>query len=104
MSFHIPDVCTLPTAEQPLRQLEFEALCSTALRHQERVSRRHLQLALVGGEDLLDTVRDLTARESRCCSFFDFMVTPTDAGVVLDIHVPAEHADVLDGLSALAAD
>lgn len=102
MSFEIPDTCTLPTAAKPLRQAEFAALCSTALRDQQRVSPKHLRLTLVGGDGLADDVRDLAARETDCCSFFDFTVTPTADVVVLDIEVPADYVGVLDGLSALA--
>lgn len=102
MSLQIPDACTLPTVEQPLRQAEFAALCASALRGQERPSDRHLRLTLSGGDDLLETVLDLTARESSCCSFFDFTVTPTADVVVLDIEVPAWQVGVLDGLSQLA--
>ena len=53
-----------------------------------------------------DTVRDLVARESTCCSFFTFAITrEPDARVRLDIEVPPQRADVLDGLAerALAA-
>ncbi len=78
------------------------ALCSTALRDQQRVSAKHLRLTLVGGDGLADDVRDLAVRETDCCSFFDFTVTPTAAVVVLDIEVPADYVGVLDGLSALA--
>ncbi len=62
MSFEVPDACTLPTAAQPLRQAEFEALCSTALRCQERLSPLYLRLTLAGGEGLAEAVRDLAAR------------------------------------------
>lgn len=103
MPFEVPDACTLPTAARPLRQAEFEALFRTALRRQQRLSPKHLQLTLAGEEQLADTVRDLAAREGACCSFFDFTVTPTANTVVLDIKVPATQSDVLDGLSTLAA-
>jgi hypothetical protein len=102
MSFEVPDACTLPTAARPLRLAEFDALFATALRRQERISARHLRMTLAGDDGLAETTRDLTARESACCSFFDFTITPTGDGVVLDIEVPAVHAAVLDGLSALA--
>lgn len=102
MSFPVPDACTLPTAEQPIRQAEFATLCSTALSQAERIDAQHLRLTLAGGADLADTVRDLAARESECCSFFDFTVTDTANAVTLDIHVPASHSRVLDGLSELA--
>jgi hypothetical protein len=102
MSFEVPAACTLPTAAQPLRLAEFDALFATALRRQERLSAQHLRMTLTGGEGLAEATRDLTARESACCSFFDFTVTETGDGVVLDIEVPAAHTAVLDGLSALA--
>lgn len=103
MSFQPPDACTLPTAEQPLRQAEFAALFRSALRGQDRLSRNHLRLTLTGGDELADTVRDLAGREQECCSFFEFTVRPRADLVVLDIEVPAGQASVLDGLSALAA-
>jgi hypothetical protein len=104
MSFEVPAACTLPTAARPLRLAEFDALFATALRRQERLNARHLRLTLVGGDGLAEATRDLTARESTCCSFFDFTVTPAGDTVMLDIEVPAAQAAVLDGLSALAAD
>ncbi len=102
MSVPVPDACTLPTAEQPIRQLEFATLCSTYLSHSERISARHLRLALTGDADLADAVRDLAGRESQCCSFFDFAVTVTGEAVLLDIKVPMSHTAVLNGLSELA--
>ena len=92
----VPDACTLPTAEQPLRIAEFDSLFATILR-QERPSDRHLRLDLTAGADV---VRDLARRESECCSFFTFTVTTPEAGRVrLDIEVPSAHIDVLNALA-----
>lgn len=103
MSFEAPAACTLPTAAQPPRVAEFTALFATALRRQERVDARHLRMTLAGDDGLTDAVRDLAARETDCCSFFAFTITPgTDGVVILDIAVPAAHTAVLDGLSDLA--
>ncbi len=102
MPVDVPDACTLPTAERPLREREFEKLCLDALDRHERVSAGHLRLSFVGDRRLDETVRDLAARENECCSFFDFTVTPTAGTVVLDVKVPAAHIAVLDGLNALA--
>ncbi|WP_027341517.1 hypothetical protein [Hamadaea tsunoensis] len=100
----VPEACTLPTAEQPLRLAEFDALFSTAVRAADRRTPRHLGLTLPGGEQLASTVRDLAERETQCCSFFTFTVTTPAPGVVrLDIEVPAGHVDVLDTLQARAA-
>ncbi|MFI5908182.1 hypothetical protein [Dactylosporangium sp. NPDC051541] len=96
----VPDACTLPTAEQPLRLAEFDALFTAAVRRVEALAPTHARLRLQGPPGLEATVRDLTARETRCCSFFTFTVTAQDSGaVVLDIEVPAHHADVLAGLT-----
>ena len=65
------DACTLPTAERPLRLAEFDDLFATAVR---RVERRDdaVRIHLEGDRGLGAEVRDLTAREARCCSFFSF--------------------------------
>ncbi len=95
----VPDVCTLPTMERPLRRAEFDTLFATATRAAQRVGPTHLRLSLAGGTDLESTVRDLAARESECCSFFAFTVTSTGAGLVsLDIEVPHAYVDILDAL------
>jgi hypothetical protein len=96
----IPAACTLPTAEQPLRVAEFDALFATA-GHAERISRTLLRVTFTGGPDLFDTTRDLTDRESSCCSFFTFTLTTSEpATVTLDVEVPATRVDVLDALAA----
>jgi hypothetical protein len=62
------DVCTLPTAERPLRIAEFAALFATALRRLDRVDDRRLRLTLAGDDRVAAATRDLTARESECCA------------------------------------
>lgn len=108
MSFVVPDACTLPTAEQPLRLAEFEALFAAAVRQFETLSPTHARLRLAGPAGLEATVRDLTARETACCSFFTFTTgVPERAGdcetLTLDVQVPAQYADVLASLVRLAA-
>ena len=93
------DACTLPTAEQPLRVREFDDLFRDHLVALESEARRAV-LTLDGGHDLESLVRDLTARESACCSFFRFEVTSVDGVVWLTVEVPPERQDVLDGLIA----
>lgn len=99
-----PDACTLPTAEQPLRQAEFDALFTAPVAGGERLAPRHLRITLTGGADVADAVRDLADRETQCCSFFTFTVgRPAESVVRLDIEVPAGHIEVLDALEARAA-
>jgi hypothetical protein len=103
----IPDACILPTAERPLRLAEFGALFATSLRRVEPVTPTQVRMRLAGPAGLEAAVRDLTARETECCSFFTFTVTleAADEGeaVTLDIKVPPPYADVLASLIQLTA-
>lgn len=102
MSFAVPDACTLPTTERPVRLAEFDDLFATAVRRVEPVSATHARLWLTGPVGLEATVRDLAARETACCSFFTFTVTsqPADDGtaLTLGVEVPDRYADVLASL------
>lgn len=102
MSFDVPDACTLPTVERPSRLAEFDALFAAAVGGVERVTDRHARLRLAGPPGLAATVRDLTARETRCCSFFTFTVTPTDDAVILDVEVPDGQTAVLTSFASRA--
>jgi hypothetical protein len=95
------DACTLPTAERPLRLAEFDALFTAAVRRVERRG-RDVRLHLRGEPGLADRVRDLTERETQCCSFFIFGVVGTDQDLTLDISVPPARQEILDALAARA--
>ena len=100
----VPDSCTLPTAERPLRQAEFDALFAETVRDVDRIAPTHLRLDLVGPLDLDVRVRDLAEREAGCCAFFAFTVTAIGPGqVTFDITLDAAHIDVLNGLAARVA-
>lgn len=96
------DACTLPTAEQPLREAEFNALFASALRGVERPEPTRLRLSLDAGPGVEARARDLIARESSCCSFFEFQLTPGEDRLVLDVGVPPTRVDVLDGMARQA--
>jgi hypothetical protein len=99
-----PAECTLPTAERPLRVAEFDELFANALRGQARPGPTHLRLLLDGSVEVEATTRDLTARETACCSFFTFTTTRTpDGRVRLDVEVPASRTEVLDAIATRAA-
>jgi hypothetical protein len=99
----VPDACTLPTADRPLRVAEFDALFAEHLISISRVSPTTVDLTLAG--EAQADVAELTARETECCSFFRFAITPTaDELVRLRIAVPPSQVAVLDALSALAAE
>lgn len=99
----VPDACTLPTAERPLRLAEFDQFFTAAVRAVDRPSAQHLRMHLDGGAQVEETARDLTARESSCCSFFAFDIArPGPDSLTLDVRVPAGHVDVLDALAERA--
>lgn len=95
--------CTLPTAERPLRQAAFDELFAETLIGVRRPSVDHAVLVLAGPAGTEGEVRDLAARESSCCSFFEFTVAPDRSSnaadvVTLDVRVPGVHVAVLDAL------
>ena len=107
------DACTLPTAEQPVRLVEFDDLFATSLRAVERPpgTTTRARLVLAGDDGLRDRVQRLADAETACCSFFTFTVTPLGGAagdderttVALDIEVPAARADILAALADRAA-
>jgi hypothetical protein len=96
-----PEACTLPTAERPVRLAEFDDLFATALRGQQRQSPTALRWRLDPAAE--PTARELTGRETVCCSFFTFTFAAAADHVQLDVVVPAVHVDVLDALAERAA-
>ncbi|WP_350276558.1 hypothetical protein [Kribbella sp. HUAS MG21] len=89
------DACTLPTAERPFREAEFDQLFADHLLRFRRVDARTLDLTLdpAGRE----TAAELTARETECCSFFTFSFSGTTE-LQLRVTVPPTRTAVLDGL------
>ncbi|MFC8671507.1 hypothetical protein ACFUEN_02390 [Streptomyces griseorubiginosus] len=102
MTTWVPQSCTLPTTEQPLRVAEFDALFAERLAGSSRPERLRLELVLTGGKGVEETVRELVARESDCCSFFTFTVEPCPEHIRLDIEVDSAHEAVLDSLQERA--
>ncbi|HLL64554.1 MAG TPA: hypothetical protein VK453_02275 [Micromonosporaceae bacterium] len=97
----VPAACTLPTVDRPLRLGEFDDLFTSALWEQQRLSATVLRWRLDPAAEAM--ARDLTGRESLCCSFFSFTFAGDDAGLRLDVQVPAGHREVLDALASRAA-
>jgi hypothetical protein len=94
----VPAACTLPTVEQPLRVAEFDRLFAASLRRVERTSPSQLRLRLDRSAEAM--VRELTDRETRCCSFFGFGFGYAEPDrVVVDVTVPGAQAAVLDALA-----
>ncbi|WBB63907.1 hypothetical protein O7599_15900 [Streptomyces sp. WMMC500] len=103
----VPESCTLPTAERPLRIAEWDALFAEPAAPPSRPDPLRLRVVLAGGPGVEERVRELAARESGCCSFFTFATgrDEDDAAALLwlDIAVDEAHATVLDALAARIA-
>lgn len=99
----VPQACTLPTGERPLRIAEFDQLFADALRGVHRRSLTRLQLRLDRSAEA--RARELSARETDCCSFFDLAFTHTDGEhLAVDVAVPVAQVPVLDALASRAAE
>ena len=92
----VPQACTLPTVDQPLRAAEFDELFATAIRPAERIGLTELRIHLPAGEETVSTVRELVAREMGCCSVFSFEVRQVPGETELDVRVPESQTAVLD--------
>lgn len=100
----VAPACTLPSAEQPIRVAEFDDLFSSALRGTDRPAPTRLVLTLASAPGRADAVRELTRRESECCSFFTFALDDQDDEMLLlEVAVTPAHVAVLDAISARAA-
>ena len=91
----------MPTVEQPLRLAEFDSLFATGLVGQTRIAPHVLRWSL--DPKVEDVARDLTARETECCSFFRFSFTAAPDALLVDVQVPPAQVKVLDGLAVRAA-
>jgi citrate lyase beta subunit len=98
----VPESCTLPTAEQPLRVAEFDDLFASAVRPAERLDPTGLRLHLAAGVETVSVTRELVAQEAGCCSFFSFDLDPSDAETALEVRVPESQTAVLDAMQERA--
>lgn len=94
----VPESCSLPTAQRPLRVAEFDRLFAGSLLRSTRVSATRLDLVLAADAEAV--ARDLAERESGCCSFFGFEFDSGGADVVMRISVPESRTEVLAALAA----
>jgi hypothetical protein len=98
----VPQACTLPMAEQPLRVAAFDRLLGEAVQGIERVAATRLHLDLRPEPEVAGRAAELAAAETKCCSFFTFTLTMAGGAVGLDVAVPPGHVGVLDALAERA--
>jgi hypothetical protein len=94
------DICTLPTAEQPLRLAEWDELFADAVISTKMIEPGRARAALRSQHGVAARAADLAVRETECCSFFTFTLTATGGQLDLQISVPSAHTAVLDAMVA----
>jgi hypothetical protein len=105
----IEDFCTLPAAAQPLRLVEFDELFRSQVVPPQQIDAHHVEFTFASAEGLHAKVSDLVARETACCSFFEFTIAEHSHGaadkdhLVLRVGVPASREDVLEALTNSAS-
>ena len=95
---HVPETCTLPTAERPLRLAEFDRLFASAITPVERRGPQTARISLPPRPEIAARAADLVVRETGCCSFFTFSLTATVGRLHLDVTVPESQTPVLDSV------
>lgn len=98
----MPDACTLPTVERPLRLAEFDDLFAAAVRATDGSDPSRLRLELEPDPSVASRAADLAARETGCCAFLTFTLRIGDGRLVLDVTAGPEYADVLVALAQRA--
>lgn len=93
----VPDACTLPTIEHPLRHREWEEFLANGLRTHIRISPTRLRWTFDPRVEA--DARDLARRETECCSFFAFDFESTGGGLQVEVAVPPAYVPVLDALA-----
>ncbi|WP_237171085.1 hypothetical protein, partial [Mycobacteroides abscessus] len=93
----VPQSCSLPSAERPLRVAEFDRLFGESAVRSTRVTTTRLDVELDAAAQ--HRARDLAARESECCSYFTFTFETVGPNVVMRIEVPPSQSAVLDALA-----
>lgn len=90
-------MCTLPTAQRPVRLGEFDQLFAESVLSSSRPGPTVLRLVLRAESE--PTARHLAARESECCSFFSFDFATAGTDVVMTVEVPPARVEILDALA-----
>lgn len=94
----MPQACTLPTVDQPVRAAEFDRFFAESVRNVRRPDPMRLELEI--DPATAPVARDLAGRESGCCSFFGFDFALVGTGVLMGVEVPGAYVDVLDAFAA----
>ena len=94
----VPEACTLPTADRPLRVAEFDRLFASASASVERRGPQTVRITFPPRPEIAAQAADLVVRETQCCSFFTFSLTATVGALHLDVTVPESQTSVLEAV------
>ncbi|WP_433331975.1 hypothetical protein [Spirillospora sp. CA-294931] len=97
------EACTLPTAERPLREAEFDALFARAVTEVRTVAPGKVAMRLRADPEVAGRAAELAARETECCSFFTFTLIATGGALTLEVAAADRHAEVVAALAERAA-
>jgi hypothetical protein len=86
----------------PLQVAEFDDLFRDCVIAVDRADATSVRLTLDGGDEVAARVLVLTARETECCSFFTFELSPAPDGLRLLVQVPPGQVAVLDAFTTRA--
>ncbi|KQY57383.1 MULTISPECIES: hypothetical protein [unclassified Nocardioides] len=98
----VPEACTLPTVEQPVRRSEFDDLFARDVLAVFRESPNRIRLELRSDPATAARAADLAAKEAGCCSFFSFQLVIAEGQVSLAIETTPAHQPVLEAFGARA--
>jgi hypothetical protein len=93
--------CTLDAAAFRIREHEFGQLFARALLGAEQIDDRRARLLFDPASEA--DVRDVVAREARCCSFFAFEIDAAADGVSVLVRVPEGSEAALEFLLGLTS-
>ena len=98
----VPEACTLPTVDQPLRRAEFDDLFRTDVVTVVRTATQALRLELRDGPEVAARAALLAVKETECCSFFMFDLNISEGTAAMVISTDPRHGDVLTALAERA--
>lgn len=98
----VPQACTLPRVDQPLRRAEFDDLFARDVLAVHRESAQRIRLELRLDAETASRTAALAVKETGCCSFFAFDLAIADGVLSLGIETAAPHEAVLAALCARA--
>lgn len=98
----VPESCTLPTIEQPVRTAEFDDLFRDAVVRVEQQSESVLMLELMATPENGARAARLAAHETDCCSLFTFALTISHGSMNLIITTPHGQEHILAALGERA--